>query len=420
MNKAARLIIVGGGFAGLKLARCLRNSDFEILLIDKINHHQFQPLFYQVAAAELEPSNISFPLRGIFHRSKNVRIRLAAVEKILPSENKIVTSAGEYPYDYLVLATGATTNFFGNKNLEQYTFPMKSTSEAIEIRQRILMNMETSIVASPEERDGLMNYVIAGGGPTGVELSGALAEMRSYELRKDYPEVDFSKMHIMLIEGSPKTLGTMSAEASTKSREYLEKLGVEVWTNTRVKDYDGTLVTLSNGKTIRTNTVIWAAGVRGNLIEGMNPELTMPGNRIKTDRYNRVEGYPNIFAVGDIAYMITEKYPNAHPQVANVAKSQGKVLSKNLKNLQQNRPLAEYEYKDKGSLATVGKHKAVADLPFMKFQGFFAWYVWMGLHLLLLMGMKNRIFVFINWVVSYFSNNSTLRLIFRPVMKKRG
>jgi NADH dehydrogenase len=282
------------------------------------------------------------------------------------------------------------------------------------------MNMETSLVASPDERDALMNYVIVGGGPTGVELSGALAEMRSYELRKDYPEVDFSKMHIMLIEGSPRTLGTMSEEASAKSREYLEKLGVEVWTNTTVTDYDGKLVTLSNGKTIRTNTVIWAAGVRGNMIEGMKPELVMKGNRIKTDRHNRVEGYQNIFAIGDIAYMVTGKYPNAHPQVANVAVSQGKLLSKNLKNLLQNRPLVQYEYKDKGSLATVGKHKAVADLPFMKFQGFFAWYVWMGLHLLLLMGMKNRIFVFIDWVISYFSNNSTLRLIFRPVKKKTG
>ena len=418
MNKKPVLIIVGAGFAGLKLARSLRNSDFEVLLIDKVNHHQFQPLFYQVAAAELEPSNISFPLRGIFHGSKNVKIRLAEVQKIFPSENKIVTTAGDYPYDYLVLATGATTNFFGNKNLEQYTMPMKSTSEAIEIRQRILLNMEASLVASPDERDALMNYVIAGGGPTGVELSGALAEMRSYELRKDYPEVDFSKMHIMLIEGSAKTLGTMSEEASAKSREYLEKLGVEVWTNTRVQEYDGNLVTLSNGKTIRTNTVIWAAGVRGNMVEGINPALIMPGSRIKTDRHNRVEGYQNIFAVGDIAYMITDKYPNAHPQVANVAVSQGTMLAKNLKNLLQNKPLVQYEYKDKGSLATVGKHKAVADLPFIKFQGFFAWYVWMGLHLLLLMGMKNRIFVFIDWVISYFSNNSSLRLIFRPDKKK--
>jgi len=409
-----RLIIVGGGFAGLKLARCLRNSPFEILLIDKVNHHQFQPLFYQVAAAELEPSNISFPLRGIFHGSKNVRIRLGEVEKIFPAENKITTTAGEYKYDFLVIATGATTNFFGNKNLEQFALPMKSTSEAIAIRQYILQNFEAALIAPPGEQEGLMNFVIAGGGPTGVELAGALAQMKTNSLRKDYPEIDFSQMHITLVEGSPKTLGTMSEQASAKSKEYLEQMGVKVWTNTTVKDYDGKNVSLSNEKTIRSNTVIWAAGVRGNMIEGLKAELIMRGNRIKVDHFNRVEGYKNIFTIGDIAYMITEKYPNSHPQVANVALGQAKILSKNLKNILERKPLIQYEYKDQGSLATVGKHKAVVDLPFIKFQGFFAWFIWMGLHLVLLMGMKNRLFVFIDWVISYFSNNSTLRLIFRP------
>ncbi|HYV93411.1 MAG TPA: NAD(P)/FAD-dependent oxidoreductase [Chitinophagales bacterium] len=427
-----RLIIVGGGFAGLNLARRLKDTAFEILLIDKVNHHQFQPLFYQVAAAELEPSNISFPLRGIFHGSKNVRIRLGEVQKIFPSpiredsfgkesirtENKITTTAGEYHYDFLVIATGATTNFFGNKNLEQFTLPMKSTSEAIAIRQYILQNFEAALTAPVGEQEGLMNFVIAGGGPTGVELAGALAEMKTNSLQRDYPEIDFSHMRIMLVEGSPKTLGTMSEAASAKSKEYLEKMGVTVWTNTTVKDYDGKNVILSNEKTIRSDTVIWAAGVRGNMIEGLNPELIMRGNRMKVDRFNRVEGYENIFAIGDIAYMTTEKYPNAHPQVANVAVSQAKVLAKNLKNILHNKSLIQYEYKDKGSLATVGKHKAVVDLPYIKFQGFFAWFVWMGLHLVLLMGMKNRLFVFIDWVISYFSNNSTLRLIFRPFNRR--
>jgi len=419
-NKPPKLIIVGGGFAGLKLAQCLRNSTYEILLIDKINHHQFQPLFYQVATAGLEPSNISFPLRGIFQHAKNISIRLAAVEKIIPQENKIITSIGEYNYDQLIVATGATTNFFGNKNVEQYALPMKSTSEAIEIRQHILKNFEKALTASPDELEGLLNIVVVGGGPTGVEMAGAIAEMKKHVLWKDYPEIDFSKMHIILVEGSPKTLSVMSEAASAKSRLYLEELGAEVWTNTTVKEYDGKIAQLSNGKTIRTDTVIWAAGIKGNVVEGLNPELIQKGNRIKVDRFNRVEGYQNIFAVGDIAYMETPKYPKAHPQVANVAINQAKVLCKNLKRSSKvvgagtnNGGWEEFEYHDKGSLATVGKHKAVADLPFIKFQGFFAWYVWMGLHLVLLMGMKNKIFVFIDWVISYFSNNTALRLIFR-------
>lgn len=413
-----RIIIIGGGFAGLKLAECLNNTEFDILLIDKLNHHQFQPLFYQVATAGLEPSSISFPLRGIFHHSKNVRIRYAEVLEIVPDQNRIKTSAGEFSYDYLVIATGVTTNFFGNKNLETFTYPMKSTSEAINIRQHVLQNFEDALIASEEERKGLMNFVIAGGGPTGVELAGAFAEMKRHVFPKDYPELDFSKMKIILMEGSSKTLGSMSEQSSVKSKLYLEELGVEVMINTRVKDYDGKQVLLEDGAVVPSNTVIWAAGIRGNAIKGLKPEIIARGNRLKVDRYSCVEGYTNIFAIGDIAYMVTEKYPDAHPQVANVALSQAKVLSKNFKNKLQNKTLVPFEYHDKGSLATVGKHKAVVDLPYIRFQGFFAWFVWMGLHLLLLMGMKNKIFVFVDWVISYFSNDSTLRLIFSPSKKK--
>lgn len=413
-----RIIIIGGGFGGLKLAECLNNTRFEILLIDKLNHHQFQPLFYQVATAGLEPSSISFPLRGIFHHSKNVRIRYAEVLVVMPEKNCVLTTIGELRYDFLVVATGVTTNFFGNKNLETWTYPMKSTSEAINIRQHVLQNFEDALVADDDDRTGLMNVVIVGGGPTGVELSGAFAEMKRHVFPKDYPELDFSKMNVMLLEGSGKTLGNMSEQSSSKSKQYLEELGVKVMVNTRVKDYDGKKVLLEDGSFIASNTVIWAAGIRGNAIEGIPPAAIVRGNRLKVNRFNLVEGCHNIYAIGDIAFMTTEKYPQAHPQVANVALSQAKLLSKNFKRILKSQPLAPYEYKDKGSMATIGKHKAVVDLSFMHFQGFFAWFVWMGLHLLLLMGMKNKIFVFVSWLISYFSNDSTLRLIFTPVSRR--
>ncbi|MGB3074939.1 MAG: NAD(P)/FAD-dependent oxidoreductase, partial [Chitinophagales bacterium] len=405
-----RIIIIGGGFAGLKLAESLNNSAYDILLIDKLNHHQFQPLFYQVATAGLEPSSISFPLRGIFHHSKNVRIRYAEVLRVLTEKNAILTTIGELTYDYLVIATGVTTNFFGNKNLETWTYPMKSTSEAINIRQHVLQNFEDALIATEEEREGLMNIVIVGGGPTGVELSGAFAEMKRHVFPRDYPELDFSKMNVMLLEGSEKTLGNMSGQSSAKSRLYLEELGVNVMVNTRVKDYDGKQVLLEDGTTISSNTVIWAAGIRGNAIDGIAADAIARGNRMKVNRHNLVEGCNNIYAIGDVAFMATEKYPQSHPQVANVAIGQAKVLAKNFKNMLHNKPLRQYEYNDKGTLATVGKHKAVVDLSFAHFQGFFAWFIWMALHLLLLMGMKNKIFVFVDWLISYFSNDSTLRL----------
>lgn len=413
-----RIIIIGGGFGGLKLAESLNNTPFEILLIDKLNHHQFQPLFYQVATAGLESSSISFPFRGIFHHSKNVRIRYAEVLLVMPEENVVRTTIGDLHYDFLVVATGVTTNFFGNKNLETWTYPMKSTSEAINIRQHVLQNFEDALVADDADRAGLMNVVIVGGGPTGVELSGAFAEMKRHVFPKDYPELDFSKMNVMLLEGSGKTLGNMSEQSSSKSKQYLEELGVKVMVNTRVKDYDGKVVSLDDGSFIASNTVIWAAGIRGNVIDGIPPASIVRGNRLKVNRFNLVEGCQNIYAIGDIAFMTTEKYPQAHPQVANVALSQAKLLSKNFKRMLKSQPLAVYEYQDKGSMATIGKHKAVVDLSFLHFQGFFAWFVWMGLHLLLLMGMKNKIFVFVDWLISYFSNDSTLRLIFTPVSRR--
>jgi NADH:ubiquinone reductase (H+-translocating) len=414
-----RIIIVGGGFAGLKIARKLNNTSYEVLLIDKVNHHQFQPLFYQVATAGLDASNISFPLRSIFHNSKNVDIRLSSLQKIIPEKNAIVTSVGEFSYDYLVIAAGADTNFFGNKNFEQFAIPMKSTSEALQLRYKILQNFEDVLSASEEDLEGLLNIVVVGGGPTGVELAGALAEMRKHVLPKDYHDFDFSRLKITLIEGGSKTLATMSEPSSKYSKMFLENLGVEVILNARVKDYDGKLLTIADREPIKTNTVIWAAGVKGNLAEGLNSDVITPGNRIKVDRFNRVAGYENIFALGDIAFMVTPKYPKSHPQLANVAITQAALLGDNFIRMKSNKPMKEFEYHDKGSLATVGKHKAVADFRSIKFQGVLAWYAWMGLHLVLLMGFKNQIFVFIDWIIAYFTNNSTLRLIFRPFERKK-
>ena len=406
------IIIIGGGFAGLHLAYKLANSAYRITLIDKQNHHQFQPLFYQVASARLEPSTISFPFRKIFQRSKNIAIRLAEVERIEAEKNRVVTSEGSLNYDYLVVANGCKTNYFGNQNIAAFAQPMKTTVEAINIRNQILLGFEKYISSGPDEQQALLNIVIVGAGPTGVELSGAFAEMKKYILPKDYPGVDFSGLTITLIEGSKNTLNSMSDESKNASSRFLKEMGVVILTETFVTDYDGTTLSLNTGKEIKTKNVIWAAGVTGNLIEGINP-ASVVRNRYKVDRYNLITGYSNIYAIGDIAYMETSLYPNGHPQLANVAINQGKNLGNNFMALLRSKPLKEYEYKDLGSMATVGKHKAVVDLPFVKFQGRLAWYVWMFLHLMLILSIKNKLMIFFNWAWNYFTKDSSLRLIFK-------
>lgn len=412
-----KIVIVGAGFGGLKLARRLNNKKgFEVVLIDRFNYHQFQPLFYQVATAGLDASNISFPLRKVFQKSKNVRIRLADLKEILPSENKIITNAEEISYDALVLAMGADTNFFGNQQLAEKAFPMKSTVEALQLRYRLLHNLEESLtIEDPAELQARMNIVVTGGGPTGVEVSGALAEMKKYILPKEYPELDFSKMNIYLLEGSPETLAAMSDKSSNDSRRYLERLGVKVMTSTLVKDYDGKEVILSDASKIQAHTVIWAAGIKGNVPVGINKELIARGNRIKVDRQNRMQGHDNIYAIGDLAYMETPKYPNGHPQLAAAAIQQGKNIATNLLRQQKGKPIKEFEYFDKGTMATVGRNLAVVDIPKPKlhFGGLFAWMIWMGLHLMLILGVKNRFFVFLNWLYNYFTYDQNLRLIFR-------
>ncbi len=415
-----KLVIVGAGFAGLRLARHLKNQALEIWLIDKNNYHQFQPLFYQVATSGLEPSAISFPLRKVFQKQKNIFIRCAEVSLIDTGAQHIHTSIGNLAYDYLVIATGAGTNFFGNAPIESNAMPMKSVSEALYLRNTILQNLEQALVVPEPQKAALLNVVVVGGGPTGVEVSGALAEMKKHILPKDYPELDFSKMNITLVEAAARTLAAMSEESSAASKRYLEKLGVTVLTNTQVTNYEGHVVHLSNGAQLATRNVIWAAGVKGNWLAGLPETAQARGNRIAVNRFNQVNGFTNVFAIGDIAYMSTPKYANAHPQVATVANEQADVLAKNLKRLLNGETIQqEFEYSNKGSMATVGRHLAVVDLPFLKFRGLLAWLFWMFLHLMLILGVKNKILVFINWMWKYFTFDQSLRLIIKPYHKKK-
>lgn len=419
-----KVVIVGAGFGGLRLARKLNNkTGFEVILIDKVNYHQFQPLLYQVATAGLDASNISFPLRKVFQKSRNVRIRMGEVKEIIPSEHKVITSDEDIDYDVLVLATGTEPNFFGNRQLSENTFPMKSTVEALQLRHKLIRNFEAALlVKNPDELQRLMNIVVVGGGPTGVELSGALAEMKHYVLPKDYPELDFSKMNIYLLEGGPKTLGTMSQRSSEDSYKYLTRLGVKVMTNTIVSNFDGNCAQLKDGSSIPSKTVIWAAGVTGALPPGLDKTLVVRGNRLIVDRYSKLKGSTNIYVIGDLAYMETPKYPKGHPQLAATAIQQATVLAKNLKRLLRNDTrFEEFEYFDKGTMATVGRNLAVCDFPKPKlhFGGFIAWVIWMSLHLFLILGVKNRFFVFCNWIYNYFTYDQSLRLIFPEFYKTK-
>lgn len=415
MESREKIVIVGGGFAGLHLAKMLNNKNKKVIVIDKVNHHMFQPLFYQVACGRIEPSNISFPFRKIFQRSRNIQYRMIEVEKILPHENKILLSGGEITYDKLVIATGCKTNFFGNSKMEHLTFGMKNTQEAIAIRNHVLLTFEKLIVEKKRSDDGNWNIVIVGSGPTGVELAGAFAEMKKEILPRDYPHMNFTDLNIILISSTDTSLSSMSEESQEMSEKYLKELGVQFLSSEIVTDYNDGIIYMQSGKTIPSNNVIWAAGVTGNIIEGLNPEI-MIRNRYKTDRYNRVLGYENIYAIGDIAYMETPKYPMAHPQVANVAINQGKNTGKNFLKKSQ-RDWVEFEYKDQGSMATIGKHRAVVDLPNFKFQGFLAWYFWMFLHLMLILSVRNKVAIFFNWMWSYFNKDSSLRLIIIPNKK---
>lgn len=408
-----KIIVIGGGFAGVQLIKNLDEKLFDILLIDKINHHQFQPLFYQVAASQLEPASISFPLRNIFKNKKNLQIRLAEVLSVNRNDHTVETSIGMFNYDFLVLAVGCTTNFFGNETIRQHSFTLKTTNDAIEIRNHILQTFEDIISAEEKDKSALLNLTIVGAGPTGVELAGAFAEIKKNILPKDYPGINFTQFNINLIEGSKDTLNSMSELAKKTSRKYLKEMGVHIITETFVKNYDGLTLELSNGNTLQSKTVIWAAGVIGNKIDGLPTTAMKQGNRIAVNRNNLVEDTQNIYAIGDIALMETPKYPKGHPQLANVAINQAKNLAKNLKRLMNNVPQKEFEYTDLGSMATIGRNKAVVDLPFYRFKGYFAWLVWMFLHLMLILSVRNKLIIFINWVWAYFTKDTSLRLILK-------
>ncbi|WP_286833373.1 MULTISPECIES: NAD(P)/FAD-dependent oxidoreductase [unclassified Proteiniphilum] len=407
-----KIVVAGCGFGGLQLVRHLDKGLFDILIIDKINHHQFPPLFYQVAASQIEPSTISFPIRKIFQKRRDVRIRLAQVYSVNDSEKYIDTSIGRFGYDYLVIATGSTTNFYGNGQIENNALVLKSTYQSINVRNVILNNFEKLLYAVNKE--GLYNIIIVGGGATGVELAGAFAEMTKDILPKDYPNIDPGKVNVYLLEGGKHTLAAMSHFAQKYSESYLRSMGVIVKTGAIVQNYDGEVLTLQSGEVIPARNVIWSAGVKGNAIGGIPEGAVLQNGRIKVNRINMVEGMHNVFAIGDVSYMETERYPRGHPQLANVAIGQGKNLARNLQRMENRiKPLRQYEYRNLGTMATVGRNKAVVDLPFVRFKGRFAWFVWMFFHLMLILSVRNKLIVFINWAWNYFTRNNSLRLILK-------
>ncbi|MCD8185155.1 MAG: NAD(P)/FAD-dependent oxidoreductase, partial [Rikenellaceae bacterium] len=411
-----RVVIVGGGFGGLKATDELRKTDYQVVLVDRNNYHEFPPLFYQVASAGLEAGAILFPFRKIFQKRKNFHFRMAEVHKVNPEEQTIECSHGTFRNDNRRLAAGCKPNFFHNTNIEQNALAMKSAAQALNLRNKILENFEQALLTSdPERQQEYTNIVVVGGGATGVEVAGAMAEMKRYVLRKDYPDLDIDRMRIFLIEGADKLLNNMSAESSERAAGFLRKMGVTLLTGKLVTDYADATVKLNDLSAIRSRCVIWTSGITAHTFEGIDPQLLDRGNRIAVDEFNRVKGYTDLFAIGDLASLTNDPdYPKGHPQVAQTALQQGRNVARNLRHIERGEPLRPFRYKNKGTLATVGRNKAVADIGKLKLHGFAAWIIWSFVHLMTILGAQNKIIVFINWTWNYLSYDQSLRLILRP------
>lgn len=411
-----RIIIIGGGFAGISLAKKLSKKEVQVVLLDRHNYHTFQPLMYQVSTGGLEPDSIAYPIRKILQDFPNFVFRLADVEEIIPESNLVKTNIGDLEYDYLVIATGSMTNYYGNAQIEANSMAMKTIPQSLDLRSLILENFEEALLTDQyHKRDALMNFVIVGAGPTGVELAGALAEIKKGILPKDYPDLDTRRVQINLIQSGERILNEMSEKASKKAEDFLEGLGVQIWKNMRVEAYDGKTVRTNTEVSFEAATLIWTAGVKGASIKGLDAkELLVSGNRLPVNEFNQVKGFGNIFAIGDIACMQLEDIPRGHPMMAQPAIQQGSHLGENIIRMLEHRPMRPFVYKDKGSMATIGRNKAVVDLKDIRFQGVFAWFVWMFVHLFFLIGFRNRVIVFINWVYNYVRFDRHARLIIRP------
>jgi len=419
-SKNPRVVIIGGGFAGIALAKKLKNKNLQVVLLDKHNYHTFQPLLYQVATGGLEAGSIAYPIRKVIQEYKDFYFRLTSVKEIDTKNQKVISEIGDLNYDYLVIATGSKTNYFGNKEIERNSMSMKTIPQSLNIRSLILENFEQAVLIKDEtERNLLINFVLVGAGPTGVELAGALAEMKKAILQKDYPDLDINKMQINLIQSGDRILNTMSEKSSAEAEQFLLELGVKIWKNVRVTNYDGRTITTNSDLTFETATVIWTAGVQGAKIHGLDAKSFVEKvERIRVNQFNQVNGYNNIFAIGDIAAMETELFPHGHPMMAQPAMQQGKLLGDNLVKLINNQPMTPFEYNDKGAMATIGRNLAVVDLPQYHFSGVFAWFVWMFVHLFSLIGFKNKAVVFLNWVYNYIRFDREGRLIIRPYKKR--
>jgi NADH:ubiquinone reductase (H+-translocating) len=416
-----RIVIIGGGFGGIELAKKLKSDKIQVVMVDRHNYHTFQPLLYQVATAGLEPDSIAGPLRKIIANDTGFYFRMAQVEKIDPINSCIHTNIGRLHYDFLVIACGSKTNYFGNEGVFKNAFPLKQIPQALDLRSQILQNFEKAVISrDAEQTKRLLTFVIVGGGPTGVELAGALGELKKHVLPKDYPDLDIDQMEIYLVEGLSRLLPSMSEYAGNKAYKYLEEFGIRIKLNTIVDCFDGNTVVMKNGEALKCNTLIWAAGVKGNIVEGL-PEECIEKGRIKVDEFNRVKCFENIFAIGDVSLQKAKEFPEGLPMLAPVAMQQGRHLGKNLLRMIASKPLKPFNYYDKGSMATVGRNKAVVNLPGnLNFGGYFAWVIWLFIHLLYIIGFRRKLIVFSNWLWNYFTYDRGSRLIIRPFIKEKS